>query len=233
MEEERNLTLVEHLEELRTRLIVTLVTFTLICAACFTFSLKIIKALTAGLHQKLIFLAPVDAFMARLKVTILFGILFSMPVFLYEAWLFIKPALKQNEKKYAVPFVFGAAFSFYTGIFFAYLVFPMGLKFLLSMGGDVMTPQMAADRYISYVFSTFLVFGLLFEFPVVIALLSKVSILTPEFLRQKRKYALLGIISVAAVVTPSQDAFTLAILAVPMVFLYEVSIFLARMVQNL
>lgn len=228
MDDDKNLTLVGHLEELRTRLIISIVIFSAAAIFCFAFSLPIIKALSSGLNQKLIFLAPFDAFMARIKVSVLFGTLLSMPVIVFEVWLFIKPALKTQERKYALPFIAGTIFAFYAGIFFAYLLLPMGIKFLLSMGGDIMKPQMAADKYISYVFSTYIVFGLLFEFPVVIALLAKLNIVTAEFLRQKRKYAFLGIITVAAVVTPSQDAFTLVMLSVPLLFLYEVSIFLAK-----
>lgn len=231
MDDEKNLTLVGHLEELRTRLIISLVVLCVSCTLSFTFSLPVLQMLSAGLKTKLIFLAPFDAFMARFKVALLLGLLFSMPVFLLEFWLFIKPALKLKEKKYAVPFVFGSALCFYLGVLFAYFFLPTWIQYLLSLGGDVLQPQMTAENYIGFIFSSFLISGLLFEFPVVILLLSKLNIVTAELLQQKRKYALFGIVAAVAVITPSQDALTLIVYSVILIILYELSILLVKMTR--
>lgn len=227
----KNLTFVEHLEELRRRIIICLIVFSIGIIFTFPFSgniLRILRFPAVGLIDKLAFFSPTEAFLAYFKISLVSGFVISLPVLLYEAWAFISPAIEQRFRRYTVSFVTFFLLAFISGCTFAYLVLlPAALKFLLSFGKGEFEPVISIGKYISFVLAIILCTGLVFEMPVLSFLLSKLGILNYRFLRKKFKYAILVIFIIAAVITPTPDVFNMILLALPMLFLYEVSIWIS------
>lgn len=225
------LTLVEHLDELRKRLLVVLISLVIGSAAAFPFAnwlLRILKMPGSGVINKLAFFSPQEALMTYIKITVFCGILISLPVVLYEFWAFVSPAVEEKLKKYTFRFVFLSLLAFVIGGLFAYFVLlPTALKFLLNFAGDDLEPIISIDKYITFVVSLVLGGGLVFEMPILSFLLSKTGIITPRILRDKYKYAVLAIFIIAAIITPTPDVFNMLILAAPMLFLYEFSIWVS------
>lgn len=224
---DKHLTLIEHLEELRYRLIVSSIALAAATVAMFIFSPRLITFLAQPVG-KLVFLGPLDAFMIRIKISLLAGLMLASPVIFYQLWAFITPGLKAGEKRYALPFVAAATFFFLIGAYFGYLTLPVGIQFLLSFGGENLTPLLAADRYITFVIVLILIFGLTFEFPLLLLLLTHLGILSSERLAHSRSYSVLGIFIFSAIITPTQDIFTLLLMAIPLVLFYEVSIWISK-----
>ncbi len=178
---------------------------------------------------------PMEPVLVKLKVAVVVGGLVALPIIVWQIWSFILPALKKRERKYlyiVVPssivlFLGGAAFCFY-------LVLPMGLKFLLFAGGEAVksTPFVTKTSYISFILTFLITFGLVFQLPVVLLILIHFGFITPRTLAKKRRWAFLIIIILAAVVSPTPDLFTQGLMAGPMYFLYEVSIWLGYLVAR-
>ena len=226
---EEKLPFTEHLEELRWRLIIIIATITVWFGVCYTYSEDIMRFVQKPLNQKLIFISPTEAFFVNLKVAFFVAIFLSFPVIIYQLWAFVAPGLLEKEKKYTLPFVISATVCFVIGAAFSYfIVLPVGTKFLLSFAGSELKPMISVNNYISFVGRFMIGSGVIFEFPVVIFFLSKIGIATPEFLSQKRGYAILGIFILSAVLTPP-DIFTMFIMAIPLLALYEISIIIARL----
>ncbi|HAP67953.1 MAG TPA: twin-arginine translocase subunit TatC, partial [Nitrospinae bacterium] len=224
---EEKLPFTEHLEELRWRLIIIIATITVWFGVCYTYSEDIMRFVQKPLNQKLIFISPTEAFFVNLKVAFFVAIFLSFPVIIYQLWAFVAPGLLEKEKKYTLPFVISATVCFVIGAAFSYfIVLPVGTKFLLSFAGSELKPMISVNNYISFVGRFMIGSGVIFEFPVVIFFLSKIGIATPEFLSQKRGYAILGIFILSAVLTPP-DIFTMFIMAIPLLALYEISIIIA------
>ncbi|MHB1652308.1 MAG: twin-arginine translocase subunit TatC [Desulfitobacteriaceae bacterium] len=189
------------------------------------------------LLDKIMFITttPMEPVLVKLKVSIVIGIVFVLPVLIWQIWSFILPALKQKERKYLyiiVPssfllFIGGAAFCFY-------LVLPVGIKFLLFAGGGAVqsTPFVTKTSYLSFILTFLLTFGLVFQLPVVLLILIRAGILSPRTLAKKRRWALFIIIILAAVIAPTPDLFTQALMAGPMYLLYEISIWLGYLVAR-
>lgn len=229
------MSLMEHLRELRKRLTYSFVAFILISIVAFIFYepiLELIRRPLCNLDSRflgpegcdLIFTKVSGGFAFRLKVTSLVGIFLASPVWLYQAWAFINPGLTAKEKKYAVPFVLTSVILFLAGGLVAYLILPTGLRLLLTIGGDGLVAFLEADRYLSFVGLMMLGFGVMFELPIFLFFLGLVGILSVEQLRKNRKIAVVVIAALAAVVTPSQDPYTLMALAIPLYLMYELSI---------
>ncbi len=179
-------------------------------------------------------LSASEQFFTHMWIALLGGIILAVPYVLYELWKFIKPALKDSESKPAKWFVIIASLLFLIGIFFGYfLLFPMSYNFLinyqLSDSGIVQTNN-TLDDYISLISTMVLVSGLVFELPVLVYFLTRLGILTPSFMRKYRKYAVVIILIVAAVITPSPDVTSQMVVAIPMYLLYEISIFVSAYV---
>jgi len=235
--------LVDHLTELRKRLVYSLVAFVLVSIAAFFFYPAILEVLLRPLCSldakflgpqgcDLIFTKVTGGFAFRLKVTALTGILFTAPVWLYQIWAFITPGLTDKEKRYALPFVATSVTLFGAGVAVAYLTLPTGLRLLLSIGGEGLVAFLDAERYLSFVGLMTLGFGVMFELPICLFFLGLVGIVTVTQLKKQRKGALVGTAALAAVVTPSQDPYTLLALAVPLYLMYEATIVLLRLVER-
>lgn len=230
------LSLVEHLTELRQRIIISLASLILASAVSFSFAsqlLYVLKAPAAGLIQKLVFFSPPEAFIIYMRIAFLSGLVISMPVILYQLWVFISPAIQEKFKRHIVYFIFFSSLSFAIGCLFAYFVIiPPGLKFLLSFANQELVPLISADKYISFVTGLIACTGIVFQMPVLSFLLTKLGVINAAFLRKKYKYAVIGIFIAAAIITPTTDTFNMLIMAGPMLFLYEISIWVSFFAGN-
>ncbi len=236
---EGRMTVFEHLGELRRRLMISIVAVVVAGTIVFIVAPEIISFLvtfyhdaTNGKRNALIFLGPLDAFATRLKIATYGGIVLASPVWLYQLWRFITPGLNPKEKKYAIPFVLSSIFLFILGGIVALLTLEPALNFLLQIGGSDLKPTLAADKYISLVSLMIVAFGLSFEFPVVLMFLLLAHVLTTKQLRQWRRYAAVIIVAFAAVITPSQDPYSLFAMAIPMYLFYEACIIIGRMLKR-
>ncbi len=223
----------DHLEELRQRLVKSLVGLVVGFAACWGFHEQIFDFMTQPLRRafpqvKFIFTAPTEAFMLYMKMSFFVGIFLAAPFLLYQAWAFIAPGLYQHEKRWAVPFVVLGTFFFVAGgLFGHYFLFPVTFRFLGEFAGKDMLFLPKIDEYYSF-YSWFLLgLGLVFQLPVVILVLSRIGLVTPGFLMRQFKYAVLGSFVVSAIITPTPDMVTQSLLAVPMIGLYLLGVTVA------
>ena len=222
--DEKNLSLTGHLEELRYRIVVVLLTVGACFLALYPLSKNLLLLIRAPMEEQLYMLAPTEAFMVYLKLAIFGAIVISVPMILYQAWAFVAPGLYANEKKYTLPFVLIATLFFLIGGLFSYkVILPFGLNFLLGFGGELVKPVISVSNYISFVTKMILVFGVIFELPVIVAFLTKMGIATPALMRKYRKYAIVSAFVLGAILTPP-DIFTQALMAGPLIVLYEISI---------
>lgn len=234
---EGSMSLVEHLGELRFRLTRAAYGIFIGMCLCWGFSEKLFDFVRKPIEPYLpngglIFTAPIDKFMAHIKVAFIAGMFLSAPIWLYQLWKFISPALYKNERKIALGFVFFGTLQFALGLCFSYyVVLPMAFKFLMNFGGSVDKPMITIDHYLGFFTQTAVVFGLAFEMPVVISFLGMAGLVSQQFLKEKRRYAVVGIAAVSAVVAPP-DALSMILLLVPLWFLYEVSIIIVGMFEK-
>ena len=231
--------LVEHLGELRRRFLISALAVVVAASIMFVLSNAVIEFLvtfyrdaTHGHRQALIFTGPADGFVTRLKVATYGGIVLALPVWLYQLWRFITPGLSTRERRYVVPFVASSILLFVLGAAIALLTLEPALKFLIDVGGSAQTPLFTADRYLSLVSLMIVAFGLSFEFPVVLVFLLIAGVLTTHQLRKIRRWAIVGIVAFAAVITPSQDPYSLFFMAAPMYLFYEASIVVGRILKK-
>ncbi|MGH2806264.1 MAG: twin-arginine translocase subunit TatC [Actinomycetota bacterium] len=233
------MTVVEHLGELRNRLMISLGAFLLISIVAFIlyeplfdFIRKPYCDLPRDLQGPqgcdLVFQKAMGGFLFRLKLTALAGIIFTSPVWLYQIFAFVTPGLTSKEKRYALPFVLCSVVLFAIGASVAYLTLPTGLRILITIGGEGLVPLLGAEEFLNFVGLMFLGFGLMFEIPLVLFFLGLAEVITIDTLRRQRKVAMVSIVALAAVVTPSQDPYTLLALSVPLYALYELTIVLLR-----
>ena len=231
---EKKMSFLEHLEELRWTILKSLAAIVIGAIVCFFFSEQIIHFLRKPGPEdlKLIFLAPTEGFMINIKVAMYAGIVLSLPYVAWQFWLFVVPGLFEKEKKLVAPIVFFTVFCFAVGAAFAYLIIiPFGLKFLLGFQSEYLAATITIGKYLGFVITILLVFGVVFELPILSFFLTKVGILSPEFLRSKRSYGIVIIFIAAAVLTPP-DIFTQLMLAGPLILLYEISIWVSSMVRK-
>jgi sec-independent protein translocase protein TatC len=233
--DEKKLPLTSHLQELRKRLILSFIAIGTGFIFCYAFADKIFNILAAPLMDilkikggSLIFISVAEAFFTYMKVAFIAGIIVTSPFILYQIWAFVAPGLYQKEKRYVVPFVLGGSLFFALGVLFGYYVaIPVGFKFLLGYATDFIKPMPSMKEYLSFSIKFLLAFGLVFEFPVVLVLLSKVGIIDAKILARQRKYAILLIFVFAAVMTPP-DFISQVLMALPLIGLYELSILLSK-----
>jgi sec-independent protein translocase protein TatC len=168
-----------------------------------------------------------------MQTVIVAGIIVSMPIILFQLWQFVAPGLMPNERKYAWWIVFFTSFCFLAGIAFAYFILvPTALKFFSTFGTDIFELNIAINEYISFILSLILGAGLVFELPMVTYFLSKLGLLTPKFMRKYRRHAIVAILIISAIITPTPDLLTQSLLAAPMILLYEMSIFISKVAQR-
>jgi sec-independent protein translocase protein TatC len=234
-------TILEHLDELRKRIFwsIVVVGVGIVLAAIFNdyvfevllYPLKQVPGLDPDSYQ-IITLSPAEPFMVSLKVWVVAALIATSPFLIWEIWAFVGPAFTSTEKRYFYPVVIVTAALFLVGVAFGYLVvLPRGLSFLLTFGGTTFNVQNRANEYFTFVALFILAFGLMFELPVILTLLAKVGVIDDKFLRKHRRYAIVIMALAAALITPSQDAFSMLAMLAPLLVLYEVSIPIARYVQ--
>jgi sec-independent protein translocase protein TatC len=233
------MTMMEHLGELRTRLIVSAAAFAVVSAVAFFVFQPIASFLLRPLCSlpkdqlgpqgcRLVVTGVLEPFVVRLKVTAVVAMVITSPVWLYELWAFISPGLRSNEKRLAGPFVGSSIALFAIGAVFAYLTLPFGLRFLLGLGGHNLVPFLKADSYLNFVLLLIVVFGITFEIPLLMMFLALAGVVSLEQLVHHRKAALVGAFIVGAVVTPTQDPYTMSAMAIPLYVFYELVILILR-----
>jgi sec-independent protein translocase protein TatC len=243
VDDEGRMTLMEHLTELRDRIIkvvlavaVGMVIGFLLYNWLFHLLLGPYKdvaakeSLTGG---KLLLSDPLGGFAIRMKMSAYSGIAIAMPVILWQLWRFITPGLYAHEKRYAIPFLVSALTLFIMGALLAFYTLPRALQFLISVGGKGnFVTAFAPDKYFTLIVYMMLAFGIGFEFPIVLVFLQLVGVLSVRQLVQARRYAIVGICIVVAVITPSGDPISMLMLALPMCLFYEASIVIGRLLER-
>ena len=234
MSDEKKLPFLGHLEELRSRLVTSAIAVGVGFAACYAFSERLFLLLASPLTDAmppgdhLIFTSLPEMFFTYLKVSFVGGVLLASPMVFYQLWMFIAPGLYRNEKSLVIPFVAISTVLFAGGALFAYfVVFPFGFRFFLGFSSDYVKAFPSVRQYFSFSIKLLLAFGVVFELPVVIFFLTKLGLVTTDFLKKKRKYALLLTFVLSAVLTPP-DVITQCMMAVPLIALYEVGIIVSR-----
>ena len=231
------MTVVEHLSELRRRLIISLLAIAVGAVVCFVFFDTILEVLVdpyteiSG-NERLIFTDPLEAFTTRLRVSGYGGIALASPVLLWQLWRFVTPGLYSREKRYAIPFMVSSISLFVLGGFVAYRTLPNALDFLLNIGGSELEPLLTAQKYLSMVSLMAIAFGIAFEFPVVLMFLLLARALTTRQLRHWRRWVLMGVVTFAALITPSADPYSQLMMAVPMYIFYEAVIIIGRVMRR-
>ena len=172
---------------------------------------------------------PLDGLALRVKIAAYGGLFLAAPVLLWEFWRFITPGLNRNEKRYAIPFIVASILLFALGCVVAYITFPHALAWLRNIGGPTLTQILDPTKYLSLIVLLMTVFGLTFEFPVLLVSLELAGVLTPKKLSSWRRWAIVVIVVVAGVVTPSSDPFSMMALAIPMYIFYELSIVIGKL----
>lgn len=226
-----NLTLVEHLRELRTCLMRSLYGIIVGSGVCYYYSPQILDYLRKPIEKYLptgglVFTAPTDKFMMILKVAFFGGVLLAAPWWLFQVWRFVAPGLYQNERRYTLGFIFSGTILFLIGVAFAYfLAVPAAFEFLMTFGGDVDKPMITISSYLSFMVTFLFMFGFAFELPLVIVMLGMIGVVNQGFLREHRRYFIVGMSIVSAIVTPP-DVMSMILMLVPMYVLFEISILL-------
>jgi len=219
----------DHLEELRWRILKSLAAIIVMAMASFYFSNELFRFIIAPLgNVKLHFTEVTGSFYAYLKVSLIVGLFAALPIIFYQLWAFVSPGLYKREKAMILPLVFSSTVIFIVGAAFCYYgVLPIALKFLIGFGDDLLSPIITVSSYISFAGMLLVAFGLGFELPVAAYVLAKMGIVSPQALAKARRYAIVGILIIGAILTPP-DVFTQLLLAGPVYLLYEVSIIVAR-----
>jgi sec-independent protein translocase protein TatC len=232
--DDRVMSLIGHLEELRKRIIISILALGVGMAICFIFKSWLLQFMITPLgDKKLITLSPTESFMTVFKVAGYAGMIIASPVIIYQIWAFVAPGLKTKEKRVVIFATFLTTILFLCGIAFAwYLVLPKGLDFLMNYEDEVFNQQVQASKYFTFVAFFLLGFGLIFELPAMILTLVRVGVVDVKTLRKNRKYAILIGSIVSAALTPGQDLFSMLAMAVPFVLLFEISLVLSRFIKR-
>jgi len=233
-------TFIEHLEELRRRLTISAIAVAVGMAICYAFSdtlfeillRPLLKVLPKG-QEKVYFTGLLDPFFLYLKLAFVCGLFVASPVVLYQAWLFIRPALYEKERKFASIFVSAGTFFFVGGALFGYFViFPFTFDIFVSYAGEHIQPMLTMNEYFELCSTLLLVFGILFELPLLIFMLTRFGIVKVETLTKHRRYAILIIVIATAIITPTGDAVTLVIVSGPLLVLFELGVLASRIANR-
>jgi sec-independent protein translocase protein TatC len=229
------MTLVEHIAELRRRLIVSVAALLVTGTVAFVVYPHILNFLkqpycsVVGPKQCLLYVTgPLEGLALRIKIATYGGLFLASPVILWEVWRFITPGLRRSEKRYAIPFILTSVTLFAAGAVLAYYSFPHALSFLQKVGGPSLHEIYSPSNYLGLIVALMAVFGLTFEFPVILVSLELAGVLKPEKLASWRRWAIVLLVTFAAVITPSGDPFSMMVLAIPLYLFYEVSILIGK-----
>lgn len=229
------MTFIEHFAELRTRLLIAFSAWIVGAGVAFVFRFEVLSWLREPLpaNTTLSYFSVLEPFTVSMQIASFFGLVLASPVLLGQIWGFVAPGLYRQERRYAVPFIFFAVLAFGVGVAFAYYgVLPFTIPILLSFLGDEAVGLLSIGRYISTLLMLMGVFGLMFEMPVLGFLLARIGLLRAKPLAQNRRWAIVIGLSAAAIITPTGDPFNLALVAVPLLFLYELTIHVVRFSQH-
>jgi len=238
-QDEKHQAFIEHLGELRKRLIWSIVSILIGFLFCWVFSdilfdivrrpiAPYLKSITGGL----VFTAPMDKFLAHIKVSFWGGAVVACPFWMYQAWKFVAPGLYAEERKYTVSFIGFGTILFLAGVSCVYfVVYPVAFKFLMTFGGEIDSPMITIGEYLSFFITTTLAFGLAFETPVILAILGMMGVISSDFLVNYRRYAYVLLAAMSAIVTPP-DVFSMLFMMALMVMLYELSVILVKVLSQ-
>jgi sec-independent protein translocase protein TatC len=233
------MTLGEHLSELRHRIVVSLLAVTAGGVVVFIFYPRILEFLakyyqraTGNPKQRFVNFGPLEGISNRLNVTAYGGLMLALPVVLFQLWRFITPGLKEKEKKYAIPFVISSMVLFFFGVFVAFLTLEPALKFLVDIAGRNVEQLYSPNSFVRLVTLMTVAFGFAFQFPVILVFLQLANVLTWRKLLKGWRYAIVLIFVIAAVITPSQDPYSLFAMAIPMVVFYFASVGIGRVLRK-
>ena len=229
--------LVEHLAELRRRIIIAAIAITVGGIVAFCFYNRILRVLIGPYkditgNDKLLITDPLEGFTTRLKISAFGGLTLASPVVLWQVWRFITPGLHKKEKRYAIPFIVASILLFALGALVAMLTFRQALRFLIGVGGSSLQTFYTPSKYLNLIVLMMVAFGVAFEFPIVLVFLELARVVSSQRLRKWRRPALVVIVAVAAVITPSQDPYSLFAMAIPMYIFYEASILIGRLMKR-
>ncbi len=235
MTDDSSMTVVEHLGELRRRLIIVVAAVALAALVGFVFSSQGIAVLRAPLpdqYDTIYFTSPLGAFAAKLKVAMFIGIALAMPVILFEVWRFVTPGLTRRERRWVWPTLIGAVALFAVGVLVGYAILPFAFNFLLGFAEPNFPPLLTIDDYIGFVTTMLLAFGLVMEFPIVLVGLARVGVLSHRAVAARRRTIIVGIVIFAIVITPGGDPFSPLLLSGVMYVLFEASLLVMRLVRR-
>ncbi len=224
--------IIEHLEEIRKRLIISILSIFMAALASYYFAedIRNILLIPAG-NIRLIYTNPMEAFMSNVRVAFMCGIIVAMPILIYQFLAYILPALYKNEKKFILPLVFSMLIMFILGILFSYKVaYPFTIEFFLQYSSDNLEPMFTITEYINFVSRFLLTFGMIFQLPLLFTILGYANIVTAKMLSKFRRYIIVILGILAAIITPP-DVVSQIMVLIPLCFLYEIGIVLVRVVQ--
>jgi sec-independent protein translocase protein TatC len=233
------MTFLEHLGEVRKRLIWSTIFLFIVSTVCFIFFERLLSGMlwfynngTDSKDAKLAVLGIADAFIVRIKVSFYSGLIISFPFFMWQLWRFTNSALTPKEKKVTSLFLVSSFLLFFTGVAIGLVTLPKAINFLVNVGGSNIEQVLVADKYVNFVLLMSFAFGLSFEMPVILVFLMMTRIVSPNWFKGKRRLMIVLIFIFAAVITPSQDPFSLLLMAVPLYVLFEISIFIGNLTNR-
>ncbi len=231
--QEAEMSLFEHLDELRRRIIYIALVIFIAAIICFVYVNDILSFLIAPAGEmNLIYTTPAEAFMAQIRLAFTAGTVLTIPITFYHILAFIMPALRRMERRTVIPLIIFMNLLFFLGMAFSYyLVFPFALHFFLGFQTESLEPLFTISRYISFVVSFLISFGAVFQVPVVFWFLGRLGLVSSQFLKKQRKFAILVMAIVSAIITPP-DVFSQLLMIAPLLFLYETGIILVRLTEK-
>lgn len=232
--DDSHMSLVDHLTDLRYRLVRIVQGLVIGMGVCIYYSEYLFELIRRpilpflGTNGGLVFTGVMDKFMAHIKVGALGGLVLTCPYWLYHLWAFISPGLYKKERAYAIGFIISGTVLFLLGVGFVYFfVYPAAFEYLLSVGGNVDKPMITIDDYLSFFAMTTIMFGVSFELPVVLVILAMMGLIDEGFLKKNRRFAVVALAAVAAILTPP-DVISMCMMLVPLLVLYEASIWVIQ-----
>jgi sec-independent protein translocase protein TatC len=232
------MTLAQHFAEARRRFLICLAATVVLAIVAFTIYPSLLRLLQHPYcqvdprHCNFLVTNPLDGLTLRMKIALFGGLLFSAPVWLWHAWRFVTPGLKARERRYALPFVLGSLLFFFGGVVVAYVVFRRTIEFLVTIGGNSLTTYYNPNQYLTLFLLMMLLFGITFEFPVVLVALELARVVSPAQLLRSWRYSVIAIVIFSGLITPSSDPFSMFALMLPLVLFYFLAIALGKLLHR-